>query len=63
MPEKVTGQYSEVPWADMRALRNVVAHEYDRVNLPTIWDAIHNDLPPLVPLLHQVLEGEGEGTS
>ena len=61
VPEKVTSQYSEVPWADMLALRNVVAHEYDRVNLSTIWDAIHNDLPPLVPQLQRVLELEREG--
>ena len=61
VPEEITNRYSQVPWTDMRAMRNVVAHEYDRVNLPTIWDAIHNDLPPLVPLLQQVLEQEGEG--
>ena len=61
VPEEVTSQYSQVPWADMRALRNVVAHEYDRVDLGTIWDAIHNDLPPLALLLQQVLEMEEEG--
>ena len=60
VPEEVTARYTNVPWADMRAIRNIVAHEYDRVNLPTIWETIQNDLPPLVPLLQQVLEQEGE---
>lgn len=58
VPEEITARYHQVPWSDMRAMRNVVAHEYDRVNLPTIWDAIQQDLPPLVPLLRQVLEQE-----
>jgi len=58
VPEQVAGRYQQVPWADMRAMRNIVAHEYDRVNLHTIWDTIQNDLPPLVPLLRQVLEQE-----
>ena len=60
IPAEITVLYSQVPWTDMRAIRNVVAHEYDRVNLPTIWETIHNDLPPLVPLLQQVLESEEE---
>ncbi|PKB72517.1 MAG: hypothetical protein BZY75_06685 [SAR202 cluster bacterium Io17-Chloro-G7] len=45
----------------MRAMRNLVAHEYDRVNLSTIWRTIHDDLPPLIPLLQQVLDMQGEG--
>ena len=59
-PEEVTARYNKVPWAEMRAMRNIVAHEYDRVNLHIIWDTIQNDLPPVVPLLQQVLEQERE---
>jgi uncharacterized protein with HEPN domain len=60
VPEEVTTAYGEVPWADMRAMRNLVAHEYDRVNLSIIWGTIHDDLPPLIPLLQQVLDMPGE---
>lgn len=56
--EEITSQYDQVPWADMRAMRNIVAHEYDRVNLRIIWNSIEQDLPPLVPLLQQVLAQE-----
>ncbi len=58
--EEVTARHSQVPWAEMRALRNIVAHEYDRVNLRSIWDTIQQDLPPLVPVLREVLERERE---
>ena len=60
IPENVTSKHQHVPWSDMRAMRNIVAHEYDRVDLLTVWDTIHNDLPPLVPLLVQLLEQEHE---
>ena len=60
VPQEVTTRHHEVPWAAMRAMRNIVPHEYDRVNLPTIWHTIQQDLPPLVPLLQQVLERESE---
>ena len=55
VPEEVTTRHHQVPWADMRALRNIVAHEYDRVDLRIIWEAVHQDLPPLVSLLQEVL--------
>ena len=55
VPEEVTTRHQRVPWADMRALRNIVAHEYDRVDLRIIWEAVHLDLPPLVTLLQKVL--------
>ena len=58
VPEEVTARYDRASWAEMRAMGNLVAHEYDRVNLHIIWDTIQNDLPPLVPLLQQVLEQE-----
>ena len=60
VPEQIASRHQQVPWAEMRAMRNIVAHEYDRVNLQTIWDTIQNDLPPLVPLLQQVLEQDSE---
>ena len=60
VPEHITDRYDRVPWADMRAMRNIVAHEYDRVNLLVIWNSIQQDLQPLPPLLLQVLEQETE---
>lgn len=58
VPEEVTTRHQQVPWAEMRALRNIVAHEYDRVDLRIIWEAVHHDLPPLVPLVQEVLSEE-----
>ena len=60
VPQQVADRQQRVPWADMRAMRNIVVHEHDRVNLHTIWDTIQNDLPPLVPLLLHLLEQERE---
>ncbi|MBI2918413.1 MAG: DUF86 domain-containing protein [Chloroflexi bacterium] len=56
IPLDVEEAYPQVPWADMRAMRNILAHEYESVDLSVVWDTIRNDLPPLVPLLQAVLE-------
>ncbi len=47
--------FPDIPWAEMRALRNFLTHEYDRVEATVIWDTIRNDLPPLVPALENLL--------
>jgi len=56
IPNKITQSYPDIPWRLMSDLRNFVAHTYWGVNLQTIWDTIHNDLPPLVPQLQGILK-------
>jgi uncharacterized protein with HEPN domain len=36
-----------VPWRDIRGIGNWLRHEYDRVDLETVWNTIQDDLPPL----------------
>jgi len=35
------------PWSDIRAVGNVLRHEYDTINPSVIWHIIENDLEPL----------------
>jgi uncharacterized protein with HEPN domain len=36
-----------VPWRDIRGIGNWLRHQYDRVEIETIWNTIQDDLPPL----------------
>jgi len=56
IPLEVEIRYPRVPWRNIRAMRNVLAHNYERVDLVIIWDTVQRDLPPLVPLLEEVLK-------
>jgi uncharacterized protein with HEPN domain len=38
---------SDQPWSQIRAVGNVLRHEYDRVNPIFIWRIVSEDLPPL----------------
>jgi len=40
-------QHSELPWAQMRGMRNVAIHEYFFVNLEIVWTTVKDDLPKL----------------
>ncbi|MCL2055468.1 MAG: DUF86 domain-containing protein [Oscillospiraceae bacterium] len=38
---------SELPWREIRGLRNRIVHAYGDINLNAIWDTIKIDLPDL----------------
>ena len=58
IPGWLIERHPEVPWADMRDMRNVVVHQYFGVDLHIVWDTVHNNLPSLVEPLQHVLASE-----
>jgi uncharacterized protein with HEPN domain len=55
LPQELTELHPELPWNEMRALRNVVAHAYFAVSLSVLWETMTSDLPPLVEPLRAPL--------
>ena len=55
IPERIRTDNPDMPWRQMRAIRNVVAHEYFGVNLPIIWETVTRRLPELKPALQALL--------
>jgi len=51
VPQDVIEKNPLIPWAEMRALRNFVVHEYFGVSDKILWDTAKNDLTPLPELL------------
>lgn len=58
VPEDVRRKHPELPWDEMRGIRNVIVHEYFGVSLPILWQTVTADLPPLIPLLKKILSSE-----
>ncbi|WP_417158755.1 DUF86 domain-containing protein [Spirulina subsalsa] len=47
--------YNHIPWKDIAGMRDILAHQYDRVNLETLWDVIQYDIPELMELIAPLL--------
>jgi uncharacterized protein with HEPN domain len=60
VPESIRLAHPELPWPQMRGLRNLVIHEYFGISLEILWETAHKDLPPLVNPLRQMLETDLE---
>lgn len=43
--------YPQVPWRNMRGMRNRIAHGYFDINLDVVWDTVQMALPDLLKQL------------
>ena len=46
----------DIPWRDMRDMRNILVHEYFCVDNQVVWETINKNLPPILPLLKKIIE-------
>ena len=51
--------YCDLPWREIRATRNVLAHGYQSVDRDVLWGVITEHLPPLLARVEEIL-AEGE---
>lgn len=56
VPNEVAERAPTVDWIRMRAMRNVIVHEYFGVSLPIIWNTICKELPSLESSLRNLLD-------
>lgn len=47
-------QHSEVPWRNIRGMRNRIAHGYFEINLDTVWETVQSALPELYSQLSNI---------
>ena len=44
-------KHPEVPWSEMRGMRNRMIHRYDDVDMTIVWHTAQEDVPPLLALI------------
>jgi len=55
IPNTIEEIHHHIPWHLMRAMRNRIVHVYFSVDNKILWETIQNDLPPLIPLLNELM--------
>jgi uncharacterized protein with HEPN domain len=55
IPLETRERYPEIPWKGLTGMRDKLIHQYSGVDLEIVWEVVKKDLPPLKPLLDQML--------
>jgi uncharacterized protein with HEPN domain len=50
-------QHDEIPWRNMRGMRNRIAHGYFDIDLAVVWDTLRTALPTLQAQLSAITSG------
>jgi len=48
----------QIPWKKIRGFRHRIVHDYDNINLKTVWEVITQNVPDLIGKLNSLLQGE-----
>ena len=48
-------EHSEIPWKDIRQMRNVVAHKYGSFDFDVLWETVTSDIPELKAFCEGIL--------
>ncbi len=55
IPEEIQKKNPDIPWTEMRGIRNVVVHDYFGISEGILWRTVDHDLPRLIPALRRLL--------
>lgn len=61
--DELKSRYSQIPWPQIVAFRNILVHAYFGIDWNEVWKAAKVDCPPLRGEIAQILVAEFGGTT
>ncbi len=51
----VRQRYPSIPWRQIAGMRNILVHDYFRINQEIVWETVEKHLPPLKAEIQVIL--------
>ena len=58
LPQHLQDLHPELPWANLRDVRNLIAHDYFGLDPALVWVSASQEMPKLRPALQRLAQGE-----
>lgn len=56
LSQEFRSSHPQMPWSEIKGMRNVMAHAYGSLSIQTTWEAIEDDIPALKNFCTTVLK-------
>lgn len=60
LSEDFRSRYNEIPWREVKTMRNIVAHRYGRISIEATWETIETDIPELKAFCDRIINSSQE---
>lgn len=54
MPDAIKSKHPQIPWVAIQGIRNILVHEYYRLDEEVIWKTATDDIPNLLEALRKI---------
>ena len=48
--------HNDIPWQSIKGMRNLYAHDYDKIDLDIVWNTLQTDIPEFNSKLQIILD-------
>ena len=55
LSEELRSISNEIPWSQIKGMRNIVAHHYGSIRLEIVWNTVKNDIPVVQAFCERML--------
>ena len=56
VPDEDRAAMPALPWRVIVGMRSILIHDYEDVDLSVVWNVVTEKVPPLLPLIEDILE-------
>lgn len=53
--------HPEIPWIKIKGMRNMIAHDYNELEMQVVWRAVRSELPSLISQLRALRHPHAQG--
>lgn len=60
LPQALRDRYADVPWREIAGARDVLIHEYFRIDPELAWEMVCDEIPGFATRIREIIEELGE---
>lgn len=59
LSDAFTNKYNEVPWKQIKGLRDIIVHDYGSIDFDIVWETVKRDITDLNKYCKKILKDNG----